>query len=74
MNASKLMNGNRDEVLAKSSTPTAKSGQTSAVRSVAKKVGKSATGKKVKTERPQVKAIRKSCRISRQKKIGSTGR
>ena len=57
MNGSKLMNGNRDEVLAKSSAPTPKSGQASAVRSVAKKVGKSSTGKKAKTERPQVKAI-----------------
>ena len=60
MDASKLTNGSRDEVLAKRSVPPPKSGLPSAVRSGAKKVDKRATGKKAKTERPQVKAIRKS--------------
>jgi hypothetical protein len=60
MDASKLMNGSRDEVLAQGSAPLAKSLQPSAVRSEAKKVDKRSTGKKAKTERPQVKAIRKS--------------
>jgi hypothetical protein len=60
MNASKLINGNRDEVLAKRSAPASKSVQASAVRSETKKVGKRVSGKKAKTERPQVKAIRKS--------------
>jgi hypothetical protein len=60
MDASKLVNGSRDEVLAKRSAPAPKSVQVSAVRSEAKKVDKRPTGKKAKTERPQVKAIRKS--------------
>jgi hypothetical protein len=60
MDASKLTNGSRDEGLAKRSAPAPKSIQTSAVRSEAKKIDKSSTGKKAKTERPQVKAIRKS--------------
>ena len=59
MDASKLTNGSKDEVLAKPSAPAAKSVQASAVRSEAKKVGKTAT-KKAKTERPRLKAIRKS--------------
>jgi hypothetical protein len=60
MKASKLTNGSKDEVLAKRSAPAPKSVQASTVRSEARKVDKSATGKKAKTERPQVKAIRKS--------------
>jgi hypothetical protein len=60
MNASKLTNGSRDEVLAKRFVPAPKSGQPNAVRSEAKKVRKLATGKKVKTARPQVAANRKS--------------
>jgi hypothetical protein len=60
MDASKLTNGSRDEVLAKSSAPAHKSGQPNAVRSQAKKVRERATGKKAKTERPQVTANRKS--------------
>lgn len=60
MDASKLTNGIRDEVLTKHSAPAPKSGQASAVRSKAKKVDKRATGTKAKTERPQLKAIRGS--------------
>src|SRR5271156_3588577 len=60
MDASKLTNGSRDEILAKRSAPAPKSGQPNAVRAEAKKVVKRSIGKKVKTERPQVKAIRKS--------------
>jgi hypothetical protein len=58
--ASKLTNGSKVEVLVKRSAPAPKSGQPNAVRSAAKKVRKRATGKKAKTERPQMKAIRKS--------------
>jgi hypothetical protein len=60
MDTSKLTNGSRAEVLVKRSVPPPKSGQPNAERSEAKKVDKRATGKKAKTERPQVKAIRKS--------------
>jgi hypothetical protein len=60
MDASKLTNGSGDGVLAKRSAHAPKSGQASAVRSEAKKVGKRAAGKKAETERPQAKAIRKS--------------
>jgi hypothetical protein len=60
MDTSKLTNGSRDEVLAERSAPAPKSGQPNAVRSEAKKVGKRVTGQKAKTERPQVKANRKS--------------
>jgi hypothetical protein len=60
MDASKLTNGSKDEVLAKRSAPTPKSVQASAVRSEAKKVDRRSTGKKAKAERPQAKAIRKS--------------
>jgi hypothetical protein len=60
MDASKLTNGSRDEVLAKRSAPAPTSGQPNALRSQAKKVEKRSTGKKAKTVRPQVKAIRKS--------------
>jgi hypothetical protein len=59
MDASKLINGSGDEALAKRSAPAPKSVQASAVRFEAKKVD-TRTGKKTKTERPQVKAIRKS--------------
>jgi len=58
MDKSKLTNRSRAEVLVKRAPP--KSGQRNAERSEAKKVDKRATGKKAKTERPQVKAIRKS--------------
>jgi hypothetical protein len=60
MDASKLTNGSRDEVLAKRSVPAPKSVQSSAVRSEARKIDKRSIGEKAKTERPQVKAIRKS--------------
>jgi hypothetical protein len=60
MDASKLINGSRTETLAKPSTAPARSGQPNAMRSEAKKVGKRASGKKAKTERPHVKAIKKS--------------
>jgi hypothetical protein len=71
MEASKLTNGNRDEVLAKGSVPARKSvNARAAVRSEAKKVESKSTGKKAKAERHQVKAIKKSkseklvCRIA----------
>jgi len=60
MDALKLINGNRNEVLAKRSAPAPNNVQASAVRSKAKKVDKRSTGKKAKTERPQLKAIRGS--------------
>ena len=60
MDASKLTNGRRDEVSAKHSASESKSGQPSEVRSETNKVDKRSSGKKAKTERPQVKAIRKS--------------
>ena len=60
MDATKLTNGSKDEVLAKRSAHAPKSAQPIAARSEAKKVGKRATGKKAKTERPQVRTIRKS--------------
>jgi hypothetical protein len=60
MDASKLTNGSRDEVLAKRSAPAPKSVQASAVRSEAKKADKRSTGKKAKTERSQAKVVRKS--------------
>ena len=59
MDASKLTNEIRDEVLAKHSVPASKSGQPKVVRSETKKVDKKSTGKKAKTERPQLKAIRR---------------
>ena len=59
MEASKLINGSRAGVLVKRSGPAPKNGQPSTVPSEAEKVGKTAT-KKAKTERPQLKAIRKS--------------
>jgi len=60
MNALKSTNGSSAEALAKSSVPVPKSGHASAVRSEAKKVNKRSTGKKAKSERPQVKALRSS--------------
>jgi hypothetical protein len=61
MDASKLINGSRDEVLAKPSAPAPKSVQASAVRSErSRKVEKRSTGKKAKTERLQAKAVGKS--------------
>jgi len=59
MEASKLKNRSRAGVLVKRWGPAPKSGQPSTVPSEAKKVGELAT-KKAKTERPQLKAIRKS--------------
>jgi hypothetical protein len=59
LDASKLTNGSREEVLGKRSAPP-KSVQASAVRSEAKKVGNRATGKKAKSERPRVTAVKKS--------------
>jgi hypothetical protein len=58
MDASKLTNGSRAEILAKRSGAAPKSVQATAVRSEARKVDKRSTGKKAKTERPQAKAIR----------------
>ena len=60
MDASKLINGSGDEVLAKRSAPAPKSGQASAVGSEAKKVDRKSTEKKAKTERPRSKAVKKS--------------
>ena len=60
MDASKLTNGSRDEVVAKRSAPAPKSVKASAVRSEAKKVDKRSTGKKAKTVRPEMKAIKNS--------------
>src|SRR5260370_30151617 len=51
MNALKSTNGSSAEALAKSSVPTPKSGHPN---------DKRATGKKVKRERPQLKALRSS--------------
>jgi len=56
MNALKSTNGSSAEALAKSLVPAPKSGHPSIARSEAKKVDKRSTGKKAKTERPQVKA------------------
>jgi hypothetical protein len=53
MDTSKLINGS-------GTVPPTKSGQLSAARSEAKKVDKRPTGKTAKTERPKIKAIRKS--------------
>jgi hypothetical protein len=60
MNASKLTNGSAAEVLDKTSETPLKSAQRNTTRAAAKKVSKKATGQKTKTERSQVKAIRKS--------------
>src|SRR6266851_9401929 len=60
MDTSKLTNGSKAEVLVKRSAPAPKNVQASAVRSEAKKVDKRSAGEKAKTERSQVKAIRKS--------------
>ena len=60
MDASKLTNGSGAEVLGKRSAPAPKSVQASAVRSEAKKIDKRSNGKKAKTKRSRVKAIRKS--------------
>lgn len=60
MDTSKLTNGIRDEVSAKHSAPESKSGQPNTARSEAKKVDKRATGKNVKKQGPQVKALRSS--------------
>jgi hypothetical protein len=60
MDASTLIDGSRAEFFPKRSVPTPRSGKPNAVRSETKKVGKSATGKKARTEHPQAKAIRKS--------------
>src|SRR5260370_37308376 len=60
MNASKSKNGSNAEALAKGSVPAPKSGHLNGARSEAKKLDKGATGKKVKKERPQVKALRSS--------------
>ena len=60
MNALKSTNGSSAEALAKSSVPAPKSGHPNGARSEARKVDKRTTGKKVKRERPQVKALRSS--------------
>jgi len=60
MNALKSTNGSSAEALAKSSMPAPKSGHPIGARSEAKKLDKRATRKKVKRERQQVKAVRKS--------------
>jgi hypothetical protein len=60
MNALKSTNGSSAEALAKVPVPSPKSGHPNASRSEAKKVDKGATGKTVKKQRPQVKALRSS--------------
>jgi hypothetical protein len=60
MNASQSTNVSSPEALAKASVPASKSGHSNAERSEVKKVGKKATGKKIKKERPRVKAIKGS--------------
>jgi len=60
MNASKLTNGSEAEVLDMTSQTSPESVQGNAARAAAKKVSKKATGKKTKTKRLQVKAIRSS--------------
>ena len=60
MNALKPTNGSSAEAFAKGPVPSPKSGHPNAARTEAKKVLKRATGKKVKRERLQVKAIRSS--------------
>jgi hypothetical protein len=60
MEASKLINGSRAGALVKRSAPAPKSVQASAARREAKKIDKRSSGKKAKTKRPWVKAIRKS--------------
>jgi hypothetical protein len=60
MDASKVTNGSRTEVLAKRSASAPKSSEPNAARSQANKVHKRATGKKAMTERPQMTADRKS--------------
>ena len=60
MDASKLINGSKDEVLAKSSAPAPKSVQVNAIGSEAKRVEKRTTVKKANTVLPQVKAVRRS--------------
>jgi hypothetical protein len=60
MSALKSTNGSSAEALVKNSVPAPKSGHPNIARSESKKVGKRATEKKAKTERPQVKAIRRS--------------
>ena len=60
MNASKSTNGSSAEALAKSSMPAPKSGHPNGARSEARKLDKRTTGKKGKTERPQVKALTRS--------------
>ena len=58
MEGSKLVNGSMAEVSTKRSA--FKSGQPSAVRSKAKKVGKNATSEKAGIGRPEPRAIRRS--------------
>src|ERR1700730_4530837 len=60
MDASKLINESGAGLSAKRSVPQPKSGPPNAVRAETKKVGKSATGKKFKEGRSQVKSARKS--------------
>jgi hypothetical protein len=60
MDASELMSGSSDQVSIKRSGPAPKSGQPNALRSETKKVANRASGKKPKTNRRQVKAVRKS--------------
>ena len=60
MDAQKLTNGSKAEVLTKRSEPAPRSGQPNAVRSEAKKVDTKATGKKAKRGRRLGKAIENS--------------
>jgi hypothetical protein len=60
MNASKSTNGSSAEALAKRSEPVLMSGQSNAVRSETRKVGRGATGRKDKTSRHQAKASKRS--------------
>jgi hypothetical protein len=60
MDASKLTNGSKTEVLTERAVLTPKSGQPNAARSGTKKVGKTGTGKKARTRRPTAKSTRRS--------------
>jgi hypothetical protein len=60
MNASKLVIGSKNQVLAKPSAPVSMSAQPNAVGSETKKVDKRPTEKKAKTKHPRAKAVRGS--------------
>ena len=60
MDASRLTNGSKHKVAAKGFAPAPRRVQVSAVGSQTRKADERSTEKKVKTERPQAKAGRKS--------------